>query len=370
MKHVVLTLILSSFITVIFLTIPKAVLSQAAPNYSLNPATSSNPSSLQLRINTGTNTVTSMEIAIDVTGTDILNADAITPILPSGMSAITDEVVNIPGGKQIQLIIMGGAGTGTINTNGSNVAIGTINFTAPVSGQTTFTLNSMSTMYAGTSGNVLASFFTESYTFAATPSNTPVPPTNTPVPPTNTPVPTNDGVIIINFRLQGITTSVPAQDITFTLKDSSTNVNLLPPIVVNGLAPSGAGIYSTSLTNLPRQTVKVCIKSQSHLQRCTVDSSPIAERARHVNLATNPNTNLDMVTHSSNQLIVGDLNNDNQINSWDSGRLGAAYNAFIAPVPTDCGQCDVNLDGQITIDDYALVLMNYTSIAVPGDDYE
>lgn len=68
-----------------------------------------------------------------------------------------------------------------------------------------------------------------------------------------------------------------------------------------------------------------------------------------------------------NQLLAGDVNNDNKITIEDIAAVIAKYTDFSVPVPEATPE-DVNNDQLITIDDIALTLLHWTDFVVFGDE--
>lgn len=380
--------ILILFSVLIYFMITAPIHAQTAPNYSLSPATSNlapgSSQSIRLRVNSGSYTASSMEIAIDVTGTSVPTNLALTPITPSGMSVMTNTIVNITGGRQIQFIVVGsGQGTG-INTGGANVDIGNITFTNPTSGSANFTLNPASVLFADLSGNILGSYFSETYTFAAAPSNTPIPPSPTTVPPTPTrtptpipPTPTRTPTPIpptpttppaamtltANFRLQGLTTQVPARPIILDIRNANSTTTRYTNTLTPTVSADGVHTVTTPTLSLGAGSYKICLKGGSHLRHCWDNFS----------LTSGTNT-LTATTSSADLLLVGDVNGDNIINLDDISSINNAYCGFKVAVGSQCSGVtvtsaqDVNYDNFVTIDDLALALMNFSDFVLRGND--
>lgn len=67
------------------------------------------------------------------------------------------------------------------------------------------------------------------------------------------------------------------------------------------------------------------------------------------------------------QLIVGDVNDDNKISIEDVVAVLSKYTDFSVPAAAGTPE-DVNNDQAITIEDVSLVLMNYSDFEVPGEE--
>jgi hypothetical protein len=382
-----------------FTATPTPTITPTAGRYSLLPTTSTitggTSQTIQLRINTGSYTATSFESVINVTGTSVPSNLTISPITPTGMSA-QSAVINITGGKQIQLSVVGGAGSGTLNTNNTWVTVANINYTAPSGGSAIFSLNSnLSTIYAGSLGNILSGTFTETYTYTVvttpTPTRTPTPmpisptPTRTPTPmppsptPTRTPTPTPTRTptpvpptptptippkanFNLLFRLQGLTNA--DQQAINSVKLRNESLTNSPIVTVSNILAVNAGAsseyyYSLPLVDVTPGTYTVCVKAKSHLQKCFTN----------LTVATTT-TNLYLHTTSTAAgeagLRAGDINHDNRIDQEDLKGFLASYSGSYK-VPTVNPDLDINNDGYLTILDLALMIMNYTDFIIRGD---
>ncbi|KKU38202.1 MAG: hypothetical protein UX52_C0009G0009 [Candidatus Amesbacteria bacterium GW2011_GWA1_46_35] len=189
-----------------------------------------------------------------------------------------------------------------------------------------------------------------------TPTPTPTPrPTPTPTPrPTPTPTPTP---FFFKVRLQGITTK--ANDQLSVIKFSR-NGQVVSNLASATLINDSSGVYSGGnfFVSVATGDYDICIKTQSHLQRCI----------RNVRLDQGVPLIQDWSTlaNESKQLLVGDVNGTNTITIEDVAAVLAKYTDFVVPVPAGTPE-DVNADNRITIDDVALTLINYTDFTVDGD---
>jgi hypothetical protein len=389
MKIVKTTLLSLAITTLALHCSTSEAIAQTVPNYSLSPAgstvTAGSNQTLQLRINTGTNNVTSMEILVDVTGTSVPTNLVLNPIAPTGMSVQLNQIVNITGGKQFQYVVMGGAGTGTINTNGTNVSIGTITFTAPTSGSANFKLNTASTMYAGTSGNVLTGFFNETYTFQATASPTPTPtriptptvtptriPTVTPTPvtinPTVTPTTAAGSInITTHFRFQAVTSNIGNQTVRFTIRDANTGAQLHRGTYSATGTTDGKYSFTAPVT-IASGNYYICVKSDRYRSQCFNDGAGNPQTYT----LTSPSTTLDMTmangkSASYHDLQVGDVNNDDKVTIEDLNLIQSAWNQYVVVNPTD-PNTDLNRDSRVTVEDLALLVLNFNQFTLLGDE--
>ncbi|KKU02196.1 MAG: hypothetical protein UY06_C0012G0010 [Candidatus Amesbacteria bacterium GW2011_GWA2_47_70] len=199
-----------------------------------------------------------------------------------------------------------------------------------------------------------------------TPTPTPTPrPTPTPTPrptptPTPAPTPTPTGTetsFFFKVRLQGITTK--ANDQLSVIKFSR-NGQVVSNLASATLINDSSGVYSGGnfFVSVATGDYDICIKTQSHLQRCI----------RNVRLDQGVPLIQDWSTlaNESKQLLVGDVNGTNTITIEDVAAVLAKYTDFVVPVPAGTPE-DVNADNRITIDDVALTLINYTDFTVDGD---
>lgn len=377
------------------ITIPPRVLplqAQANPaTFALDPNTATytpgQAVSLNLQINTADYEATAITVAIDVTGS-VPSDLAITAEALSGMTTATANVATTNAGKQIQLAYTATAAGNTYTSSGNLATLATITYTAPSSGTTTFNFNSaISGIYISGGSNVVSLPTASTYTVTSTvPTNTPIPPTNTPIPPTNTPIPpTNtptpsatpipiNGSLTLNFRLQGITAAVAAQTTTVSLKDPDTGEVISTQDV--SLTPDNTGLFTTTLTGLSAGTYQVCLKTPTHLTKCSVGADiPNVNKTHHPVLSVEtPAVTTDFASKDINHLLAGDVNHDNLITLMDStlalNALKSQPGSFSVPVasldPTLTG-ADVNLDGFVSILDIALLQLNFTDFEIPGD---
>jgi hypothetical protein len=210
---------------------------------SLNPGTSNiapgSSQTIQVRVNTGTNLVRSMQIWIDVSGSIPSNL-AVQAQTLSGLNLSSQTGVHVSGSNRIVLIAYEPTTSNpTYTTNGANSTIATITFTTPSSGSINFNFNSsQSGIYVDAADgintvNVLSSTTNATYTVQATATPTPYPHPNTSTFPhphqpdsstrTPTPLPSDSSIphrhfspptqvnLTVNFRLDGITSAVANQ---------------------------------------------------------------------------------------------------------------------------------------------------------------
>lgn len=217
---------------------------------------------------------------------------------------------------------------------------------------------------------------------SATPTNTP-PPTNTPtvIPsstptatPTNdptatptatatstptstsTPTPTDGPNANILFRLQGVTTPSDLTDQVVTISVDGVNHS--------GIATLGNdGVYtlSTSRSAFTPGTYNVYIQTTQHL-------------ARRLDVTVTTEGDLDMSGESYGTILIGDTNNDNVINLFDSTQIVSyLFGKYRVDNPKNSDGTtqqvaeDLNRDGAVTIADISLVLLNFTSFTRQGD---
>ena len=157
--------------------------------------------------------------------------------------------------------------------------------------------------------------------------------------------------------MQGITTK--ANDQLSVIKFSR-NGQVVSNLASATLINDSSGVYSGGnfFVSVATGDYDICIKTQSHLQRCI----------RNVRLDQGVPLIQDWSTlaNESKQLLVGDVNGTNTITIEDVAAVLAKYTDFVVPVPAGTPE-DVNADNRITIDDVALTLINYTDFTVDGD---
>lgn len=114
------------------------------------------------------------------------------------------------------------------------------------------------------------------------------------------------------------------------------------------------GVYTVNLgEEIDPGTYTICVNTISTLQRC-VSGIEISQTG-----STSPESNYiaDFSTEET-MLLSGDVNNDNIIDGRDIVRILAYFTDFRVDVPPETPE-DINNDGYITIDDFALALVNY-----------
>lgn len=130
--------------------------------------------SIQVKFNTGTLQAFGFQIVADFTGSVPANI-VFNPVPPPNFSTSFNQFVNITGGKQLQLIIDTGGSVG-YSTNGSEVVLGTLTFTAPTSGNMVVTFNQPQTVILNSSYvDFLYTVTNATYTFGTTTSPSPSP---------------------------------------------------------------------------------------------------------------------------------------------------------------------------------------------------
>ena len=207
-----------------------------------------------------------------------------------------------------------------------------------------------------------------------TPTSPPYP-TETPGPtptltssPYSTPTPPPVGVdsLTLLFRQQGITearSSYPGADhkVTLKLKRGSSLVFDAEVDVTADENGIWTGVVEPGTNNpLSSGNYNLLIKGDSHLQK-KFESITLTGGASTQNLAQG----------EADELVSGDVNDDNVINIDDIAQIKRFYTDFKVPVvPTDPDSraSDINKDGSITITDLALMAINWTKLTVAGDE--
>lgn len=209
-------------------------------------------------------------------------------------------------------------------------------------------------------------------------------PTNTPTP---TEIPGNAGVTI-EFRLQGVTASPPAgtalipNEVTVRLFRGSESVPLATRKITTPQINS-QGIHTVTINNFPAgNNYKLCVKGQSHLQKCF----------RGVNLSNNETLELMKADEYNDQLWAGDLNNDNVVDAADIAIVTSArqpaiflHDSYKVPlsllkqkmdqlnvggaivISPHAMNADIDKNGFVTEADKALAQIKYTTLRFLGD---
>lgn len=208
--------------------------------------------------------------------------------------------------------------------------------------------------------------------------------------PTNTPTPTEipgSASVAIKFRLQGVTASPPSgtalipTEVTVRLFRGSESA----PLATRKATPQidSQGIHTVIIDDFPAgNDYRLCIKGQSHLQKCF----------RDINLVNNETLLLKKADEYSDQLWAGDLNNDNVVDAADiaivtSARQPAIFSNDSYKVPLSllkqkmeqlniggaiiisphAMNADIDKNGFVTEADKALAQIKYTTLRFLGD---
>ncbi|HWA51608.1 MAG TPA: fibronectin type III domain-containing protein [Patescibacteria group bacterium] len=162
----------------------------------------------------------------------------------------------------------------------------------------------------------------------------------------------NDTILGFKFKLQGLNKTGGNTTVSLMLKNGGTTV-----FSANGInvTSDANGIYSGSidLGATSNGTYDIYIKEPVHLQK-KFASEVIASGSNNIDLTSNP-------------LLAGDFNSDNQITIADIAKVLSVYTALTVPVNSNNQIYDINGDGNINIVDIAMALSNYTALVVPGD---
>lgn len=341
---------------------------------TLNPGTSNiNPSTNQtvnVSVNTANHQVTSVQIIADVVGDANPDSISITGLNIDGLNKSYEQIQNIDGGKRFAFIYTVPTANDTYSTNNTEVNFLTIQFVSPSSGQQSIAFNTTQTKIekpdeSGGIINVLDTPNNAIYTIQTevtpTPTQTPTP-TPTPLP-THTPTPTPTGTpqepITVNLlvRMQGIYTQrIIPQPVGVWLNSEEHGYQL--EYEVEDVSTDGDGIHMVGITSHDIQPGlhQICVKGKSHLRRCYQDYVQIQ-----------PGVNqLDYSQFQEDELLAGDVTGDNIVNHEDIWAILSLFDWFIVPNPLDeetglpmAIPEDINNDGAITINDFALAIINY-----------
>jgi thermitase len=186
------------------------------------------------------------------------------------------------------------------------------------------------------------------------PTYSPIPTTPPGPAPTAQPISSQNYQIKVNF--QGVTETGASQVIEYKVYNASSLVSSGTSVSSN----DSNGIYSIQIpkSDVSVGTYTLYLKGESHLQKkfVAVDFS---------------GTEIDLTGSENNVARAGDVTGDNLLNISDISRVSRYYTDFSIPVDYGNQQMaasDVNKDGSITIQDLALLGINWSELEVPGDN--
>jgi hypothetical protein len=114
------------------------------------------------------------------------------------------------------------------------------------------------------------------------------------------------------------------------------------------------GVYKASISDIGVGTYDVFVKGNAHLQR----------KFGSVYIGRGITTRWWL----EDELLAGDFNNDNIIDSFDIASLLSEYTSEMVDVNLQNAIFDVDMSGDITNSDINLVLANYDSFEVRGEE--
>ena len=315
---------------------------------TLVPGTSTPPTgsatSIQLNINTGVLSATGFQIVADFTGT--VPADlTFTPIPPPEFSASYNQLIDITGGKRLQVIIDTGSTSG-YSTNGSEVALGTLTFTTPTSGVMTITFDQIQTAILDSNfTDILHTVTNATYTFA--PGTSPSP---------------NGTSLVFAMKFEGVDANLGAKTVKVVTTSGTTIVQARDVTVT----ADANGLYSNSsdpLTELTPGTYAFYLNGPVHLTR---------RFTQLINAGTNN------VSWELNYLLAGDsiderIDSDiptiaDVIDIYDYNKVVEVFNCKVGNPPPpgkDQAMCDMymeadyDFDGDVDIYDYNFLVGNF-----------
>ena len=353
------------------------ILSFSPTSSSSNPIQkqTSDPLSLDVMINPGTNAVSILKLQVQYDPSKFQAGSNILVLNSAAFSTVVEgPVIDTANGNILVTLSVGADPTKAIRTI---TKVATINLTAAAPSDTSPTLvsfGSQSEAFSVASGdqpyeNVLATAMPAYVAINQGPTPTPVPgqitPTDTPFP-TDTPA-LNDTTLSFTVFLHGIWNSGdstnpngtslsnrnpqrPQRNLEVFVYDASGQQVVNTTGMVNYDSVHGNFTGTIDLgTNLPAASYTVKIKTDSYLRRLIPGI---------ITLNTNSQPNLPAAT-----LVAGDVNGDNMINILDYNILMGCYSDILPPAfcdPTRQALTDLNDDGSVNQFDYNLFLREIT----------
>jgi len=175
--------------------------------------------------------------------------------------------------------------------------------------------------------------------------------------PTSTPSATD---LIVKIRFQGIDVAANSQLIILNIYQNGAQ----KITVTQETSSNSDGTYDVRLTNpqdtLIPGTVAIKIKGPSHLRRSVTSI-----------IYTGPGTTIDLTQNENQILLAGDTTNDNKITIEDLSNISRYYTDFSVAVDNNDASmksADITKNGFITIQDLALASINWSDLAIKGDE--
>jgi hypothetical protein len=307
---------------------------------TLSPSTTNiqGGSSVSININTNTNSsqVLGFQVYADITGTVPSNI-VFNPKSISGLQTAFNQTTDSTNGKLLRVQINAPNPTIPYSTNGSEISLGTLTFTAPTSGTMNFNFNTTFTKIneIGTNNDILLTPNNATYTFVGTASPAPTPsPT---AQPSATPV--ASATLQFSVKFEGV--SAPSADnLTKTVK---VYINQAPPKDVLVTWSASNGFFTSSvMNNLSPGSARICVKGPAHLSKCFADV-----------LSDGANTR----NWTTNELLAGDT----------APSTGAGFNKveildyaqFVVDFQGTSKVSDFNFDGVVNVMDYSFIVKNF-----------
>ena len=156
------------------------------------------------------------------------------------------------------------------------------------------------------------------------------------------------GTLNIETRLQGISRQTSKNFKIVLLQNTQTIQDKTASITSDT-----SGVFKYTLTDITPGTYSLLIKEDTRLRR----------RFDNINITAGSN----VIDTKQYPLRAGDFNNNNEITSQDIASFLVQYTKLSVPLTSANAIYDVDASGVITIQDIATVLPNYTQLRVVGD---
>lgn len=180
-------------------------------------------------------------------------------------------------------------------------------------------------------------------------------PTNPPGPtPTVPPISSQNYQVKINF--QGINTKSANQTVSYNLYSGTSSVASGSTVA----SSNSTGIYTIQIpkSEVSKGSYTLLIKGESHLQK-------------KYNSVSFTQTEINLSGKEEFVPKAGEVTGDNMININDVSKVSRYYTDFSVPVnysSIQMASSDINKDGAITIQDLALLGINWSELEVAGDN--
>lgn len=159
------------------------------------------------------------------------------------------------------------------------------------------------------------------------------------------------------IKFQGINENLPAQagkpdkTVRVIFRRGEEELHVYNKIVVTS---DTKGIYRGTITDVRPGTYEVLIKGEGFLQ----------EKFENVNLTRGRNT----YDWSKEELLAGDFDSDNDIDAKDVAEFLSFFRQGLNPVNDENKIFDIDMNNLLDLSDIDLVLGNYKSLRVEGDN--